>query len=413
MNQSGCSTNSQVVWPKLVDHYIPASDGSDYLKTMPGFSQIRNGGTNGDPVFRGMFGSRLRILTNKGEMLGACGSRMDAPSSYISPESFDLLTLIKGPETVLWGPGNSAGTLRFERQPPRFDQAGIQGDASLLAASNSRWDQNADISLGSDAGYLRLIGNKSCANDYKDGNGERVPSKWNKWNSDLALGWTPDKDTLLELSAGKGDGEARYAGRKMDGAQFKRDSLGMRFEKSNLSEVFTKFETSAYYNYADHIMDNFSLRSSGNTSSTGMGASMNAAYMPMASRVDRRTAGGRMMGTWMWSDIELRSGADTQQNTHRKNKNHIWTKDAHFEDYGLFSELTWHAAESSKIIGGVRLDHVKAINYNTANQGERSTTLPAGFTRVEHTLTEIPVMFYAGIGYTERFPDYWELFSPT
>lgn len=22
-------------------------------------------------------------------------------------------------------------------------------------------------------------------------------------------------------------------------------------------------------------------------------------------------------------------------------------------------------------------------------------------------------MFYAGIGYTERFPDYWELFSPT
>ncbi len=36
---------------------VPASDGSDYLKTIPGFSQIRNGGTNGDPVFRGMFGS--------------------------------------------------------------------------------------------------------------------------------------------------------------------------------------------------------------------------------------------------------------------------------------------------------------------------------------------------------------------
>ena len=38
---------------------VPASDGSDYLKTIPGFSQIRNGGTNGDPAFRGMFGSRL------------------------------------------------------------------------------------------------------------------------------------------------------------------------------------------------------------------------------------------------------------------------------------------------------------------------------------------------------------------
>jgi len=97
--------------PKTPRQPVPASDGSDYLKTIPGFSQIRNGGTNGDPVFRGMFGSRLRILTNNGEMLGACPSRMDAPTSYISPENFDVMTLVKGPQTVLWGAGNSAGTL--------------------------------------------------------------------------------------------------------------------------------------------------------------------------------------------------------------------------------------------------------------------------------------------------------------
>ena len=86
-----------VTSPKTPRQPVPASDGSDYLKTIPGFSQIRNGGTNGDPVFRGMFGSRLRILTDNGEMLGACPARMDAPTSYILPESFDLLTLIKGP----------------------------------------------------------------------------------------------------------------------------------------------------------------------------------------------------------------------------------------------------------------------------------------------------------------------------
>lgn len=113
-----------VTSPKIPRQPVPASDGSDYLKTIPGFSQIRNGGTNGDPVFRGMFGSRLRILTDNGEMLGACPARMDAPSSYISPESFDVLTLIKGPQTVLWGPGNSAGTIRFDREQPRFEKAG-------------------------------------------------------------------------------------------------------------------------------------------------------------------------------------------------------------------------------------------------------------------------------------------------
>ncbi|MEW7001088.1 TonB-dependent receptor plug domain-containing protein [Serratia ureilytica] len=92
-----------VTSPKTPRQPVPASDGSDYLKTIPGFSQIRNGGTNGDPVFRGMFGSRLKILTDGSEMLGACPARMDAPTSYISPESFDLLTITKGPQTVLWG----------------------------------------------------------------------------------------------------------------------------------------------------------------------------------------------------------------------------------------------------------------------------------------------------------------------
>ena len=83
--------------PKDPRQPVPASDGADYLKTIPGFSAIRAGGTNGDPVLRGMFGSRLNILTNGGMMLGACPNRMDAPTSYISPETYDRLTVIKGP----------------------------------------------------------------------------------------------------------------------------------------------------------------------------------------------------------------------------------------------------------------------------------------------------------------------------
>ncbi|CFU94071.1 putative membrane receptor protein [Yersinia pseudotuberculosis] len=90
-----------VTSPKVPRQPVPASDGTDYLRTIPGFSLVRNGGTNGDVVFRGMFGSRLKILTDGAEILGTCPSRMDAPTSYISPESFDLLTVVKGPQSVL------------------------------------------------------------------------------------------------------------------------------------------------------------------------------------------------------------------------------------------------------------------------------------------------------------------------
>ncbi|MEQ1974406.1 TonB-dependent copper receptor [Xenorhabdus sp. SGI240] len=381
---------------------VPASDGSDYLKTIPGFSQIRNGGTNGDPVFRGMFGSRLRMLIDDSEILGSCGGRMDAPSSYISPESYDVLSLVKGPQTVLWGPGNSAGTIRFERIRPQFEQFGAQGNVSTVIGSHGRWDGNADLSIGNELGYIRLIGNKSRSNDYKDGDGNRVPSRWDKWNTDLALGWTPDENTLLELSAGQGDGEARYATRGMDGSQFKRKSLGVRFEKSNIGEVFDKFETNFYYNYTDHVMDNYSMRHSN---------------MKMASEPDRLTMGGRMMGTWIWEDFRLQSGVDMQTNIHRTNtdrkmakaERNGWVKNVRFRDYGIFGELTWDATAQNKVIGGVRLDRTTAYKY--ATQQERKETLPAGFIRLEHNLKESPVMLYAGMGYTERFPDYWELVS--
>lgn len=400
--------------PKTPRQPVPASDGSDYLKTVAGFSQIRNGGTNGDPVLRGMSGSRLRLLTNGGEILGACSSRMDAPSAYISPENFDLLTIVKGPQTVLWGPGNSAGTLRFERTHPLFDQPGIKGDASVLATSQHRQDVNADISVGNNNGYLRLTGNKSHADDYKDGNGKRVPSRWDKWNGDIAIGWTPDPQTLLELNTGQGDGSARYAGRGMDGAQFKRNTAGLRFEKSSLGEIFDTLSLQLYYNSADHIMDNHSLRTL-TSSTTGSHSRMKAKkeaekQSAMTSRVDRRTLGGRVMGSWIWSDFKLQSGMDLQTNTHHKKGTATgWSKDARFYQQGIFAELAWSQDEHNQWVGGTRLDYASADKYT--DKKKRAELLSAGFMRLEHTVPDMPLMVYAGLGYTERFPDYWELFK--
>ena len=410
--------------PKDPRQPVPASDGGDYLKTIPGFALIRNGGTNGDPVLRGMFGSRLNILTNGGMMLGACPGRMDAPTSYISPETYDKLTVIKGPQTVLWGPGASAGTILFEREPEHFGELGTRVNARVLAGSNGRFDKTLDAAAGGPLGYVRVIGNTAHSDDYKDGNGDTVPSRYDKWNGDIALGWTPDADTLLELTAGKGDGEARSAGRGMDGSQYKRESLGLRFEKSNLGEVLDKIEAQVYYNYADHVMDNYTLRT---PSGTGMMSG------PMASNVDRRTLGARIKATWLWADYQLISGIDAQTNEHRKRmgmgidtyKDANWSKDADFHNYGAFGELTWYAAERDRVITGARLDRASAKDYratlgsnmmsrpNPTYDKTRADTLPSGFVRYEHDMANSPTTVYAGLGHAQRFPDYWELFSPT
>ncbi|ATP46989.1 TonB-dependent copper receptor [Pseudomonas putida] len=400
--------------PKDPRQPVPASDGADYLKTIPGFSAIRSGGTNGDPVLRGMFGSRLNILTNGGVMLGACPNRMDAPTSYISPETYDRLTVIKGPQSVIWGPGGSAGTILFEREPEQFGTLGSRVNASLLAGSNGRFDKVLDAAAGNSQAYARFVGNQSRSDDYHDGNDDTVPSRWDKWNGDVTLGWTPDQDTLLELTAGKGDGEARYAGRGMDGSQFKRESLGLRFEKSNLGEVLDKVEAQVYYNYADHVMDNYSLRTPSGSGMMGM---------PMVSNVDRRTMGARVKATWRWADVQLVSGIDAQTNEHRKrggmgvdaHKGQAWTKDADSHNYGAFSELTWYVSDEDRLITGARLDRASARDFRkgSATEGDtRADTLPSGFVRYEHDLAAIPATTYVGLGHAQRFPDYWELFSP-
>jgi iron complex outermembrane recepter protein len=409
--------------PKDPRQPVPASDGGDYLKTIPGFALVRNGGTNGDPVLRGMFGSRLNILTNGSMMLGACPGRMDAPTSYISPQTYDQLTVIKGPQTVLWGPGASAGTVLFDREPESFGELGTRVNASILAGSHGRFDKVVDAAAGGPSGYVRVIGNTAHSDDYRDGNNDIVASRYDKWNGDIALGWTPDADTLIELTAGKGDGEARYAGRGMDGSQFLRESLGLRLEKSDISEVLEKLEAQVYYNYADHVMDNYTLRT---PSGTGMMAG------PMASNVDRRTLGARIKATWRWAEIQLITGLDAQTDEHRQRsamgvdtyKDLPYSKDADFHNYGVFSEMTWYAAERDRLITGARVDRASARDYrqttgsgmmsrpNPTADATRADTLPSGFIRYEHDLADSPTTLYAALGHAQRFPDYWELFSP-
>lgn len=404
--------------PKQPIQPIPASDGADYLQSIVGFSAVNSGaGTNGDVTFRGMFGSRIKILTDGTENLGACPSRMDSPTSYISPESYDQISVIKGPQTVQYANTGSAATVIFERRPEQFDEdKNYRGQTSVLMGSFGRLDQNIEVAAGDDKKYIRLNSNRSVSDSYQDGSGNTVPSDWERWNADLAVGLTPDEDTWVELTAGKADGEAVYAGRAMDGSKFARESLGLRFEKKNVTDVIKKVEAQVNYNFNDHVMDNFSLRE------FQPSPMMN---MPMATNVARKTLNARVAMTQEWDDIELITGIDTQNNEHsiRKGMHNSYKDkarsiDMEFQSYGGFGELSYQLGENNKLVSGVRLDHVEVLDRRAESLQadlniERSKTLPNAFLRFENTHPEHDDgKTYIGLGYVERMPDYWELFSP-
>ncbi|MEE9903175.1 MAG: TonB-dependent copper receptor [Acinetobacter haemolyticus] len=382
---------------------VPATDGADYLQSIMGFNAIKNGGTNGDVTFRGMFGSRIKMLVDGSENLGACPSRMDAPTSYIQPESFDKITVIKGPQTVRYATPGSAATVIFERQPESLskDQP-YRGQASVVTGSYGRLDHNVEAAIGDETKYARLNANRSVADNYKDGDDQTVHSNWERWNADLALGWKPTEDSWLELRAGKGDGEAAYAGRSMDGSQFKRESLGLHAEQKNLNEVIKKIEAQLDYSYNDHIMDNFSLRD------------VPAGGMPMAMDVTRRTLNARAAITTDWDKISLVSGLDSQ---HNKQAGNMYMRGQlppamdetlSFQSYGAFTEATIPVNDNNKVITGARIDHVEIENL--ASNKSRKNTVPSGFIRLENLMPQHDLKSYIGLGYVERTPDFWEIY---
>ncbi|WP_114238249.1 TonB-dependent copper receptor [Dyella sp. C9] len=419
--------------PKQPRQPVPASDGADFLKSIPGFSTIRKGGSNGDPLLRGMSGSRLNILIDGGQIAGGCPSRMDPPTAYIAPQLYDRVTIIKGPETVLYGPGNSAGVVLFDREFNRYTEPTVGGDASLLFGSAGRNDQNLDLRAGDSTGYIGLSANHTHSQDYKDGDGNRVHSQYDRWNADATVGWTPNDDTRLELTAGKGNGDAAYAFSGMDGAQFLRESAALKWTQQHLTRHWDELEVQAYTNYADHVMDNYTLRQPDPDS-----------MMPMAMAADvaRRTSGGRVVGTWRWDDaVELQAGVDGSVSVHTSRsggppgsmmgyyKDQPRERDARMQDIGVFAEARWTFDPGQRIVAGARVDRAQTRGYalDVPDSGmggmgsmsmatrqvaaDRSDTLPAGFARYEHDLSGMPATLYAGIGHVERFPDYWELFG--
>jgi iron complex outermembrane receptor protein len=408
--------------PRKPRQPVPAHDGADYLKTIPGFSVIRKGGTDGDPVLRGMAGSRLNILLDGEQIFGGCGGRMDPPTAYVFPGSYDRITVLKGPQTVLYGAGNSAGTVLFERSLDRDAQVGTHGQASLMLGSFGRNDEMLSATTGSEKYYVRADATRSHANDYKDGSGVAVHSSYTRWSGNAAMGWTPDADTRTEVTLAKSDGQAAYADRSVDGSKFARDNFGVKFEKRNLGGTLEAVEAQAYYNYVDHVMDIFTLRS-------GDPASMMAAMNP-----DRKTTGGRAVGTLQVSDnSQLKLGLDTQNNVHTNRSGaapgytgdytlKARSKDAEFKNIGAFGEWHQDVGDTRRVIAGMRADSWQATDFRsmimrgmtsvmnpTANQ-TRKETLASGFVRYEQDGTATHT-WYVGVGRTARAPDYWELFN--
>ncbi|HEU5078423.1 MAG TPA: TonB-dependent copper receptor [Opitutaceae bacterium] len=412
--------------PRAAAQPIPAQDGAEALRGIAGISVIRKGGTDGDPVLRGMAGSRLGILLDGENILGGCGNRMDPPTAYVFPSAYDRITVLKGPQSVLYGPGNSAGVVLFEHTPRRFAVPEIKASGSFTLGSFGRNDEFVEVRAGQPLGYVEAAGTRTSSDDYEDGSGRAIASAYERWSARVAAGWTPDESTLVEVSSIVSDGEAAYADRSMDGSKFARRNVALRVRRTAVSQAVDSVEATMFVNAVDHVMDNFSLRTF-----------VPSMMMPgrSASNPDRLTLGGRFL-LKLLPDLEhwrVTAGTDFQENRHRVRSTsdeqvdpyevNPRVKDASFQATGVFGEATYLIDAEKRIVSGARMDFWRVQDFRTrvstsmmstvvnpTAQQTRHRELPSMFMRYEQDFLS-GATWFAGVGHAQRFPDYWELFS--
>jgi iron complex outermembrane receptor protein len=397
--------------PKAPQQPVPANDGASYLKNIPGFTMIRKGGTDGDPVLRGLAGSRLNVLLDGMDFHGGCGMRMDPPTAYVFPETFDKVTVIKGPQTVAYGNGNSAGVVLFER-----DRGAMQPEksflGSLMAGSWERFDALATGRIVTDKAHFEATATHAESGNYEDGDGNEVHSAYQRDSANILLGYRPDANTRVDLDFTTSKAEAAYADRAMDGVRFDRDSYGLTLEKTHISPLVAAVSARVYHTYIDHVMDNYSLRTK-------------TAMNYMVNNPDRETDGARVSTDLNLGDMTvLKLGADWRDDTHtlRTASNpsqavaDAYASLARVRDYesttaGAFGELTHHLSQDRRVIGGLRYDNWDATRYSYPSGAVLASAerdLSAGFVRYEQDLAGKPLTAYIGVGHNERPMDYWE-----
>ena len=291
--------NSITFNPKAALQPLPAGDGADLLQSVPNMSIIRKGGSSGDPLFRGLGGSRLSVNADDQFIYGGCGMRMDPPTAYIHPNSFDKVVVTKGPQTVTQGMGLVSGSVQFIRKDPDFSEKPYNVNATLTAGSNDRRDGSLEAEFGGKYGYVRSNISHNEADDYKDGDGNRVHSHFKRDSQMLQLGVTPTENTTIAGTYERSRAKVAYADRMMDGSKFDRDAWNVRFTQRNLTPWFSELELRYGESEIDHVMDTYSLRTIRNPAGK---------QIKNANNPKRNTDTGRLKATFDWDNLNLQTG---------------------------------------------------------------------------------------------------------
>ena len=184
-------------------------DAGGFLTAIPEFSGVRKSGNySTDPVFRGFKYEQLNIVTDGAQnAIQACPSRMDSPISQVDMNNIQKVEIYKGPYFFRYGASLGA-TVNFVSFYPEFsDKLKANGRISTAYESNANVFRNeALVAIKSKKLVSQFSGAYQKGDDYKDGNGNKVPAHFERYNltNKTSYKWDADNLTTFQVNTNQG-----------------------------------------------------------------------------------------------------------------------------------------------------------------------------------------------------------------
>ena len=236
-----------------------SQDLAELLRSEAGTAAVRRGPINLEPNIRGLQENQIGTFVDGTRTFAAGPARMDSDMSHVSPHAVRSIRVVKGPYALGWGAGVLSGIQVQTFRPPFFT-----GGSRFHGRLGYRYGQNAVNQDGHGLFWggnewmrLHLLYNRRQGNDYRAGDGSRVPGDYKSDDVHWSLGFKLLPELVLDYAGSyQQQNGIDYPGRILDATYFhtRSNAVGLTWSPTGgaLSEIRGQF----YLNLKDHLMNN-------------------------------------------------------------------------------------------------------------------------------------------------------------
>ncbi len=164
--------------PVVATKSTMTGDTATILNNTPGVSMNTGGGISSLPAIHGLADDRLKIDIDGMNVTSACPNHMNPALSYVDPNKVAVMEAIAGVTPVSQGGDSIGGSIIVKSKDSQFSKNGSLltsfETTGFYKSNNHDRGLSATGTVANDKLSFTFSGMAEKANDYKDGNGNRV-----------------------------------------------------------------------------------------------------------------------------------------------------------------------------------------------------------------------------------------------